>query len=297
MEMKLKIIRELYEEGTGKTLPDRDRERHPDLQKEVDAFRLTKAALDARPKHRPDARTVDAIVEAAAAALVVADGGSTRDRGRRRDRAPLARRSLHLRSAGVATAVVILIVGLMSVWQTDLLVLEPRTQTDEQVASAESALKSVESENELKSVESENEVMSVESESAVIKKESTVAEARPNTSASLLTARTSREIAAAIRADEWDSAEAELGPASYAATPAAGIDDHTSAEPALSWDDRLTWDHGGDIMEVSQDIEMIRGGVALDWDPPSVPLEMIPVSSQDDDRPSHFLPAGGQRIP
>jgi hypothetical protein len=281
MEMKLKIIRELYGETEGETPPDRERERPSDLQKEAEAFRLTKAALDARPKQRPDARTVDAVVKAAAAALVDPDTitGNMHDRGRRRDRAPLARQSLHLRSAGVATAVVILIIGLMSVWQADLLVPEPRAHGDEQVASAESELKSP------------------QSESAPVNKESTATGTRPSPSAALSPERNRREFASAIRADGGDSAEAELGIASYAAAPAPGTDDQTSAETTLSWDDGLTWDHGGDIMKVSQDIEMIRGGVELDWDPPSVPLEMIPVSGQDGDQPSHFLPAGGQRIP
>ena len=352
METMLKIIEDLYEDRSDESLVNRIRDHDPNLQKELEAHMQMKAALDARPKQRPDLRTVEAVLEASSSASTSGpstDIGNLRDWLRRRDRAPLARRSVHLRSAGVATATLIVFLGIMTVW-TDVIVPELSTSNDARVSAAANEPRADGRESgtadDRERAASDERARAGSTDNAGMESEkpaysragdrSFVGADSPSDagadSPSFAGADNSAKGWAARPANRWtlDPATAPVGDLStiflerghrgpsmtkysderrpslaeltrvhsmLVATPASETAGSTGQNVSAVGDKRLVWDASGDIMEVSQDIERIRGGVALDWDLPSVPLEMIRDSNPDARRPSNVHPAGTQRVP
>lgn len=123
MDSRLELLEKLYENDGG--LADRIRAERPDLVDELKSMQSMKAALDARAPRRPDAASLEAVLAAAADASAgrepaVGEPAGLRA-GARGDRPPRARRALYLRSAGVATAVLTVLIAVTTVWQTDLL--------------------------------------------------------------------------------------------------------------------------------------------------------------------------------
>lgn len=93
-------------------------------------------------------------------------------------------------------------------------------------------------------------------------------------------------------ADTWTrGAVSAQGAASRALANRVGPTGRSAADlvdaQAVSWDERA------DVLEVYQHIEMIGSGVEQGWEPPAVPLEMLP---QQDGEPD-LHPAGERRNP
>lgn len=279
MKTELKIIEELYEDGRGDAFVEHLREHNPDLWVELATLRSTKEALDARPRRRPDQRTIHAILDASAGVSVASKGA--RNSIRRRDRAPHHRRSVRLRSAGIATTAVVVFIGIMAVWQSDMLNLEPPRNDASLVAAAENTQGSAE--NAPGNGENSTDGDLEKSGGDQMNAEETEEQVGPATG------------------DETNPA-----PTLVQSTPRAADLAFLSsrqqfnailAEQADSEVDVLAWDEGSEIVQVAQQIEMIQGGVALGWDPPSVPLETVPVSRQGGPRSPILQPAGQRRQP
>ncbi len=292
IEMELRLIERLYDEAEGAASADRIRTRRPDLQSELEAFQETKAALDARRKQRPDPRSVEAILDEARRAVSAVE----RDRGRirRPDRSPQSRRSSQLRSAGVITAFLVVFVGILTVWRSDVIdspvavyESEPTAALGER-ADADTKARNDDSDRDDGAdsrTNEANEMIAEADEGArdpVARRESEMIERRSDERARL-TAQGSRSV--------YEDSQNHV----------AALSD---GDPLVlltrreNDNDGIAWDEGEDFIEVHQQIEMIRGGVALGWDPPSVPLEMPPSSDQVQGAPpSYLMPAGEQRRP
>ncbi len=272
MKTELKIIEELYEDGLGDAFAEHLREHNPDLWAELATLRSTKEALDARPRRRPDQRTVHAILDASAGVSAASTGG--RNSIRHRDRSPHHRRSVRLRSAGIATTALVVFIGIMAVWQSDMLNFEPPRKDASLVAAAENAPGSAESSTAGDLEKSESDQLSAEE---------------------------TEEQVGPVTGDEANltSADVRLSPqaADLAFLSSRQQFDAILMEQADSEVDVLAWDEGSEIVQVAQQIEMIQGGVALGWDPPSVPLETVPLSRQSGPRSPNLQPAGQPRQP
>lgn len=97
----------LYD-GTGEVRPPAD----PELAREAASLREMKSILDARPQSRPDARTVSAVLAAARTESI--------PRGARRDRAPARRQRTAGLRVGAATAVVVVLIALVGIFQVNV---------------------------------------------------------------------------------------------------------------------------------------------------------------------------------
>ncbi len=118
MDTRLRMIEELYDGDDH--LDARIRVERPELQDELTSMQSVKSALDARPRRRPDVETVDAVLRAAADVSAGRPPAGRHPRARQ-DRKPRARRAVYLRSAGMATAVLTVLIAVSTVWQTDIL--------------------------------------------------------------------------------------------------------------------------------------------------------------------------------
>src|SRR5690554_1340962 len=101
-------IRALYGEAAGEDTNGKLPERRTDA--EYESLLAVKQLLDARPRRKPDARTIERIMAAARDDSVEIDLHPAREaapvgRGRRRDRQPVARRRSVRLHVGAASAV------------------------------------------------------------------------------------------------------------------------------------------------------------------------------------------------
>lgn len=346
MDIKLEIIEQLYD-GSGE-LAEHFRVERPDVSNEFDSMRAMKSALDARPSQRPDAAAFDAVLRAAANASAGREPGSPLPVGRQ-DRPPRARRALYLRSAGVATAVLTVLIAVTTVWQTNLLD-ESLPLTPQNIAPG---VVQDESSSMLDRRERTHQDLAEEKHSGSASRPAKAGSSAPAAGNSagkptdsgerFAAAAGSSEDFAADRGAEEIAAEAEFSAgdrvpgfaamdepfarvinatqmaSSRGESPAAkaagrqgarrpsdilpvdmrpmNITDY-AREHGFSFkstDQDLTWDQAADVMEMYQLIEMIGTGVSHGWEPPSVPLEMVPTSRQN--RGSSIQPAGERRTP
>ena len=82
------------------------------------------------------------------------------------------------------------------------------------------------------------------------------------------------------------AAARQMGAAANRVVPTGQSTADASADQFVSWDERA------DVLEVYQHIEMIGGGVEQGWEPPSVPLELMP---QQESEYQPFLRQAGER--
>lgn len=258
MDKNLQMLRDLYEAETDPgDLRLLDSE-EPGLGDEHGSMREMKALLEARPRQKPSARAVQAVLDAAA----------ERGAGRRRDRAPLARRSAVYLRVGAVSAVVIVLLAVVTVFQIDL---RNEFATTEQplVKGGSDDLASEETDLLREEAEAPNTPEIAGEVHAVLQTQ----EDRRSSRVQVGTASTARhEILAAGREDRRPSLESlfEAQPAAFQSAFADAPAFSTESEDVLSWDE------SGDVIQVYQHIEMLGGGVDRGWEPPSVPLEMLP---------------------
>ena len=253
-DTKLRILRDLYEGGD---LEQFDLDGEPRLHEEVDAMREMKALLDARPRMRPSAHVVQSVLNAAAE--------KSKPEGPRRDRAPSARRSaIHLR-VGAVSAVVVVLLSVLTLIRPEFRTATPEAQ---------------ETGGKLMTQEMSSEAVAPEEAEQPQEMDAAVPQAAPPQAESARTQAFSRSddlvaLAAQSMASERREHpvyEGETQTANSQMVPAGAGD----AQAAVA--DMLAWDQSGEVIEVYQDIEMVGGGVDLGWEPPSVPLEMLPQS-------------------
>lgn len=312
MDIRLEIIEELYE-GDGR-LAEHVRTERSDLLEELESMQSMKSVLDSRASHKPDAGVLDAVLRAAADASAGRSPESLRP-GARQDRPPRARRALYLRSAGVATAVLTVLIAVTTVWQTDVLD-GSRPLPDEKIA-AEATKNEGASTADLQDAVPENLAHGEAARSAGSR---SVAASPAGESAGLVRAFShsssdEQEVNAfdqvqitKMESDRWGSdlrvagPEARRRPSDILPVGMRPMDIAAHSGDArelgatgMVSDEDLAWDQSADVMEMYQQIEMIGEGVARGWEPPSVPLEMVPASRNA--RPSGIQPAGERRTP
>ncbi len=314
MDIRLKIIEELYE-GDG-SFADRIRAERPDVSREVESLRAMKSALDARPARRPEAATLDAVLKAAA------DGASGRGPdGRhptgRLDRPPRARRALYLRSAGVATAVLAVLIAVSTVWQAGILDKTLPAADDEVVANfAGDEHASAATDSEDQSPPESRDAGFVDGPSASPAVDPVERSGASDRTLNLMAVQESYAHGgnAVLMAGRDESDDPR--PAAFKATgrdmrlrpsdilpvgmrpmnvAAYAGEAHGQRIYRQATDDDLAWDQAADVMEVYYQIEMIGEGVSSGWEPPSVPLEMAPAFRQH--RGSGIEPAVERRNP
>lgn len=326
MNTRLQMLEELYEGEDGRV--DRTSSEQPAMRNELESLRSMKSALDARPPRRPDASTLEAVLQAAADAST---GRVSRPLHPRQDRKPRARRAVYLRSAGVATAVLTVLIAVTTVWQSDILETQPPSSA-EQFSAADAAREASEPTENAQAGEEEeaDDLQEVPGRSAIDDRQASALiapmdysgesvaspQAARNRGAALT--RTSRDAGAELRTLVQGREKMERTPPSVGAGFAdarfrnRGVNPIMNRRPSdilpvsmrplevAAYADQpatvdLAWDHSGETMQMYQQIEMIGEGVDLGWEPPSVPLEMLPTSL--DPRAQDVQPASERRLP
>ena len=274
MDKNLQMLRDLYEAETDlRDLRLLDSE-EPGLGDEYGSMREMKALIEARPRQTPSAHAVQAVLKAAA------EHGA----GPRRDRAPLARRSAVYLRVGAVSAVVIVLLTVVTVLQIDLrngamTPEEPLVKSETEDASQPSSPAS--------------DPPQKEAETGVAQPENPVLHAQGSGQVARRTERADRAIQPEQRTLIAGLDDRSLRPSLeslFEAQPAA-FQSAFAGMPAFDREseDVLSWDLSGVVIQVYQHIEMIGGGVDRGWEPPSVPLEMLPQSRRT--QPS-IQPAG-----
>lgn len=275
-------IRALYEEAAGQDTDGGAPEWRQDA--EYESLHAVKQLLDARPRRKPDVRTIERIMAAARDDSVETDLHpahelAPQDRGRRRDRQPIARRRSVKLHVGAASAVLIILLMVGGVLNLDLFdAVAPPHPSGEVTApaTAENADDSDRIAGGQDEAFGEN-VFRGGSEPQVSRREPGYPSHLPDTPGEYLASE--RELA--------------LEP-SRSDGPQPTITDQPDASQGYQLvdldEDILAWDRRGEMIDVFQNIERIHGGVERGWEPPAIPLEMMPRSESE--YPTHILPAG-----
>lgn len=256
MDKKLQIVQGLYESGAdGRAENPVGLDGQEELAREYQAMSQAKFWMDHRRPLRPEAETIDSIVEAAAAAAT-----GQLPKGVRTDRAPLRLlRGMPFRAA--VAAVVAVIAVSIGLWSTSD---SPSTQEFVSKDKAEIAGNlNVPAPDERRARAGERlaevEEMMPEQEPARAGLEST----------------TELDAVGAGRAFASSRMDSAL------------LDDRLNAASAIvaasAASDVPEWDHPEELVQIQQRIEHLKTRQSnLGWDKPLVPLEMLPSSAPAD---------------
>lgn len=325
MSNRLRRLEELYE-GDAPPHEDLDSEEG----RETATLRAMKDLLDRRPKRRPDAAVLESVFAAARGEVDVNDAGRPireAPRGDRVDRPPVARQRSTILRIGATSAVAVLMLFAVGIFQLELFDSSPLTApTDAEQGAASRPSASAERAADPDALEEP----AVEPEPYVASDRSTldrVGASQPGASqagtpqagtpqagapqagapqprASLPAASQPDESfpSASRMSDRLLAGGSQEMPARARAALPGFADELTAADdeyastletlPASAPEDPYSWDHRTDVVEVYQHIEFVGGGVERGWGPAPVPLEVIPATNTDT---QPFLRPAGER--
>lgn len=263
MDKNLQMIRDLYEAETDlRDLRLLDSQ-EPGLGDEYSSMREMKALLGARPRQKPSVHAVQAVLKAAAE--------KSAGIGPRRDRAPLARRSAVYLRVGALSAVVIVLLTVVTVLQIDL---------PDGTVTVEEPLVKNETEDASELASPPSNLFGEEADAGVAQPENPVLHAQNSGRETGRRERTDRAVEPEQRSliARLDGQRRRPTLESLFEAQPAAFQSAFAGMPAfdMEGEDVLSWDQSGDVIQVYQHIEMIGGGVDRGWEPPSVPLEMLP---------------------
>ena len=279
MDKKLHILHHLYGEA------DDAAHEHPpddaDLRAEYETLAAVKAALDARPKPRPDAATLDAVLAAAAPTP-----------GARADRPP-RRRSLarRYRQLGAVSAVValLLVVGIgLQQWQR----VEPAAEDSAMLAAPKAAEETAGADQDVLNAPAPAEAEAFAARSAA--PPAPAADAAPQRRADAATLSAGRAERDAAFADSHDAEEAVFEAEAPLVAPSALADTRLGAAAAADTSVLPAWDEADAVLSVHQRLELLEArSSAIDWDElPAVSLDELPPASA---RPTSVRPVRQRR--